>query len=291
MPLLDIGAFVLSRFPKPQEGWTLAMDRTNWKFGETHINILAVGVVIKGIAIPIVWTVLPPKNKRGNSHTGQRIDIIIDVLKLMPADSIYVLTMDREFIGKKWLRWLNDEGVDFVVRIKKNSIVNGLAAHKFRLSRKRKGHKLVDIWGLQLYFGAKSIQRGRDSHLYVISNKFQSKQALKIYKQRWAIELLFSHLKKRGFNLEDTHLREAAKIERLFGVLTLSFLVTYSWGLMLSSSTKLTVAEKRKSAFRLGLESLMEIFNTNQIITKSMCNIKLDPHDDLPLQAITVSSS
>jgi transposase len=224
MPLLDIGDFVLSQFTRPKNGWTLAMDRTNWKFGKTHINILTVGVVIKGIALPIAWKVLPQTTKRGNSNTAQRIAIIENILKLMPATSIYALTMDREFIGKSWLKWLDDQGVDFIVRIKKNHKINNVSAEMFRQKRNSKTPTRVGLWGLKFYFGAKAINIGRDSHLYVISNKFTAKDALKIYKQRWSIELLFSHLKKRGFNLEDTHMTDAVKLERLFGVVTLSFL-------------------------------------------------------------------
>ncbi|MFT5906690.1 MAG: hypothetical protein ACI9E1_002302 [Cryomorphaceae bacterium] len=261
MPLLDIGDFVLSQFSRPKDGCTLAMDRTNWKFGKTHINILTVGVVIKGIALPIAWKVLPQTTKRGNSNTAQRIAIIENVLKLLPAESIYALTMDREFIGKSWLKWLDDQSVDFIVRIKKSHKINGVSAEIFRQKRSSKTPSRVDLWGLKFYFGAKAINRGRDSHLYVISNKFTAKDALKIYKQRWSIELLFSHLKKRGFNLEDTHMTDAVKLERLFGVVTLSFFTTYSWGLILSSTTNLTVAERRKSIFRLGLESLMGLFD------------------------------
>ena len=261
MPLQDIGLFVLSQITKPKKGWTLAMDRTNWKFGKTHINILTVGVVIKEIAIPIAWKVLPQKTKRGNSNTAQRMEIIKCVLEMMPANSIYALTMDREFIGRRWLKWLDDKGVGFIVRIKKSHKINGISAEQFGRLRNRNPLDLVELWGLKFYFGTKSIQRGRDPHLYVISNKFKAKEALRIYKQRWSIELLFSHLKKRGFNLEDTHMTDRTKLDRLFGVVTLSFLVTYSWGDFLASNTELRAAEKRKSIFRLGLESLMELFD------------------------------
>jgi len=264
MPLLEIGTFILSSLSKPKKGWTLAMDRTNWKFGKSHINILTVGVVVKGIAIPIVWKVLPQKNKRGNSNSQQRIDIIKDLLKIMPASSIHALTMDREFIGKIWLKWLDDQGVPFIARIKKSHKVNGLRAEDYRKQKRVKSSGRVKIWGLYFHFGTKSIQRGRDSHLFVVSNRFESTEALRVYKQRWAIELLFSHLKKRGFNLESTHMTDGAKIERLFGIVTLSFFATYSWGLLLSMSTKLTVAEKRKSIFRLGLESLLELFDKKE---------------------------
>jgi len=33
------------------------MDRTNWKWGKTHVNILMLSIAYKGISIPIVWSV------------------------------------------------------------------------------------------------------------------------------------------------------------------------------------------------------------------------------------------
>ena len=34
--------------------WLLALDRTNWKFGQLDINILVLAICHKGIAIPIM---------------------------------------------------------------------------------------------------------------------------------------------------------------------------------------------------------------------------------------------
>jgi len=36
---------VLALAPKSANGWVLAMERTNWQFGKTHINILVVSVI------------------------------------------------------------------------------------------------------------------------------------------------------------------------------------------------------------------------------------------------------
>lgn len=36
-----------------QRKWVLCLDRTNWKFGKRHINILYLGVSFHGIAIPL----------------------------------------------------------------------------------------------------------------------------------------------------------------------------------------------------------------------------------------------
>lgn len=37
----------------------LSMDRTNWKFGDFNINILMLGVTYKGIAFPLIFSLLP----------------------------------------------------------------------------------------------------------------------------------------------------------------------------------------------------------------------------------------
>jgi len=50
-----------------------SMDRTNWRWGKSDINILMLSVVYKGIALPIFWCLLP---KFGNSDTQERIDLM-----------------------------------------------------------------------------------------------------------------------------------------------------------------------------------------------------------------------
>src|SRR3989304_4370452 len=39
--------------------WVLAIDRTNWDFGRTTINILMISVVWNGSGIPLLWMLLP----------------------------------------------------------------------------------------------------------------------------------------------------------------------------------------------------------------------------------------
>ena len=58
----SIGSFILSRIPKPPEGYTLAMDRTNWKFGRKHINFLVISVVAGSVSIPLVWKSAPAED-------------------------------------------------------------------------------------------------------------------------------------------------------------------------------------------------------------------------------------
>ena len=82
------------------------MDRTNWQFGKNHINILVVSVILNGVGLPIAWRVFPKSTKRGNSRRGHRIALMQDVLSILPSADIRALTMDREFVGERWLSWL-----------------------------------------------------------------------------------------------------------------------------------------------------------------------------------------
>ncbi len=92
-----------------------------------------------------------------------------------------------------------------------------------------------DVWGLQLYFSSK---RFKQEALSVVSNQLKGKEALAAYKLRWGIEVLFGHLKKNGFNLEGTHLREPSKIDKLIAIVSLSFLFTLGFGMLLKARDK-----------------------------------------------------
>ncbi|MGK0187805.1 MAG: hypothetical protein ACI9R3_003596, partial [Verrucomicrobiales bacterium] len=76
---------------------------------------------------------------------------------------------------------------------------------------------------------------------------------------------LFSHLKKRGFDLEATHMSEAAKLEKLFALVTLAFLFSFAWGCHLRATKKVTKALKRKSLFRQGLEDILRLLSNSHL--------------------------
>ena len=259
--LPSISKFVLSRVPKPSRGFVLAMDRTNWQFGCKDINFLVISIIVGKVSIPLVWNVLPAKTKRGNSNTSQRISLTKKLLSALPAKDIYVLTLDREFIGKQWLDWLNDQGVGYIVRIRKNTKVGDSKALDLATQRGRKRQKRQLIFGLERFFASKRVTRNaRSSHLIIVSNRFEGKEALALYRLRWGIERLFVHLKKKGFDLEATHITDPAKLEKLFGILTLAFLFSFAWGAHLrATKQKDSAAAKRKSLFRLGLESIINL--------------------------------
>ena len=93
------------------------MDRTNWKLGQANINVLMLGVSYKNVAFPLMFKLL---DKKGNSNTKERIELINDFIKWFGKDCIDSLLADREFVGNEWLKFLNDNSIKYHIRIRNN---------------------------------------------------------------------------------------------------------------------------------------------------------------------------
>ena len=116
---LDIIARMIFSLLPVKTGLVLSMDRTNWKFGEFNINILMLGITYKGIAFPLIFSLLP---KRGNSNREERKKIMEHFIRLFGAECIDSLVADREFIRKEWTGWLNSHRIRYYIRIRQNFI-------------------------------------------------------------------------------------------------------------------------------------------------------------------------
>ena len=76
-------------------------------------------IVYRGIAIPIVWTLL---NKRGNSDTKERIALIQRFIVIFGKDSFVNVFADRRFIGEQWFAWLIVQEINFCIHVKNTSL-------------------------------------------------------------------------------------------------------------------------------------------------------------------------
>lgn len=93
----------------------LVLDRTNWKFGTKNINILMLGIRYKNVAFPLMFKML---DKRGNSDTQERIDLVRQYVEWFGKESIDCLLADREFVWDKWLEFLNGNNIRYYIRIR-----------------------------------------------------------------------------------------------------------------------------------------------------------------------------
>jgi hypothetical protein len=266
----------LARLVKLAPPWEVSLDRTDWKLGKAHLNVLLLSLVAAEVrmAFPLLWSVLAKadaegKGKAGASNTGERTDLLARFVRLFGADAIACLYADREFTGEDWLSWLFANGVAFCLRIKADTLVtdgNGdrvCADWVFRdlaLGRVRylPGPRLV--FGQRVFVGAKRIARGtEDDFLIVISDRpFQ----IETYALRWGIETLFAGLKSRGFCLQATHVSRPDRLSCLIGVLSLAYCWAFAAGLWLCEREPLRPKKHgrvQSSCLRRGLDLLRPV--------------------------------
>ncbi len=204
----------------PRTKWVLALDRTEWKRGDTTSNLLVLAVVTHGCAVPLLWSVMPDC---GASDTAERKELLGRFVTLFGKERLRFLTADREFIGQAWIAWLLQKQIPFRIRIKACEYLlhrDGTERHAWEWFARRTCRckpQPMGLWGLWVFVGGKRLQQ--DQYLIVISN--QAGDLLSEYRLRWKIETLFQALKGRGFDLESCRLSAGHRLCGWFGFLAL----------------------------------------------------------------------
>jgi hypothetical protein len=257
----QVSQIILKLLPEPP--YTVCMDRTNWQFGMFQINILMLSIAYKGVAFPVIWMLL---GKKGNSNTRERKKLMKRFLTLIRAQDIEMLVADREFIGQTWFKFLNQQKVPFTIRLRQDTLAD--ASKKVTAlfkSLKRGQHKVLtqahSIYGLDLYLCA--LRLDNKEWLILVSNR-KARLALKFYKRRWQIELLFAAMKTTGFDLEATHLSTNQKLTKLLSLVSLALVWAHSVGEWLHNNSLKPLLTKHhgrlaKSFFRHGLDYLRSL--------------------------------
>ncbi len=225
-----IASFVFTLLPH-HPPYRLTMDRTNWKFGSTNINILLLAVVYQGVSFPLLYKMLP---KFGNYSTREGITLMEEFIGLFGSDCIECLLADREFVGDEWIGYLNRRGIRYHIRIREN----------FRVDNPKNGHRVKASWifshlkinqyafcreivnvnGQLCYLSASRIKNRQGTpELQIIVSFHKPEESQSLYKERWQIESAFKALKSSGFNIEDTHLTDLDRINKLLALVLFAF--------------------------------------------------------------------
>jgi hypothetical protein len=278
-----IAKIIYSMLPT-EPPYRLSLDRTNWKFGSTNINILMISVCYNGVGIPLIWSML---NKRGNSNEKERKVLLDRYIVLFGTKGIESIGADREFIGDGWIEDLISNDIRFFIRIKENMWVNipGKGAKKaFWLFNSLPLHKgkyyrnIIKLGNNYVYIsGLKTLGRTNKIEFVIIATYDFNPDALTIYKDRWQIETMFRALKSSGFNFEDTHLNDIDRISKLLSLLCIAFIWAYLVGIYKDKNIAPIQIKKhgRKaySFFKYGLifiahALLCGIYNNIELIVK-----------------------
>ena len=209
--------------------WVLSLDRTNWKFGKSHLNILMLSIVSPGITFPLLWTTLTKNDigKAGNSNTEERIALLERFFRLFSSQKGSCLLADREFASKEFLDYFDSLGSFYEIRLKSTLLIadsNGEMCSADHLFHRAVGQILVLGWrkvlGKRRFVVGTRLETG--DYLIVVSNREFS---LDHYRLRWGIETMFGSFKTGGFHLEDTHVSDPIRLSRLVALLCLA----YTW--------------------------------------------------------------
>jgi hypothetical protein len=269
-----IARLVFNLLPE-QENLILSIDRTNWKFGQTNINIFMLGVVYDGVAFPLLFTML---HKRGNANSKERIDLVNRFIKLFGKDPIKCLVADREFVGQDWLAFLNLNKIQYYIRIRHNFKV--FIPHKnkqvkvshlfnrFKINQFAYYNKIVYINNELCYLsGCKLKSRNGKLDFLILISFNQPEKVQQNYAQRWQIEMCFKAMKSSGFDIENTHLKEILRIEKIILLVMIAFVWCYKIGIYLHHRKPIPIknhGRKAKSLFKYGLNFLARYLLNSQ---------------------------
>lgn len=230
---MKVATLLLSLLPKKKK-LRICIDRTEWDFGTCQINILVILVGYGDVHFPFYWELLD--NNSGNSNAQDRIDLLTLCLNVLGKERIGLIVGDREFIGHKWLKYLKDNGLPFIMRVPKHHLLTDLDGLQESVVDLLSGtdkviqlrDRMVDgVWG---HVWLKAIDNGDFLFLFgTVSLEFMGQ----LYRKRWSIESCFQNLKGRGFDIESTHLKSFDKLKKLMALVSITYAFCVSLGVYL----------------------------------------------------------
>ena len=259
-----------------KDNLTLAMDRTNWKRGNTCINYLILSIVWDGISLPIYW--IPLDNKGGNSDSKTRIELIEWFIDNIGSGLIKNILADREFPSNEFYEWLKSNQIVGLFRSREN--VNATDGDKVKLlsniyknlqlGKSKIERHIRRIYDTRLYVAVKRIKntdktkKDKATELLIIlsTTEFTFDPFIE-YKNRWTIEVMFNKFKIYGFNLESTSVTDTKRLNGILMLLSLAYCFSCYAGKIrrkiVAIKNKGTSSLNEFSLFRYGLDLIKHI--------------------------------
>lgn len=264
----DLIAKLILKLILVQGPYNLTLDRTNWKFSNTNINILTLGIIYDGMAFPIVFKMM---DKRGNSNTRERIELIDLFIRLAGENSINHLMADREFIGSEWLGYLNARGIHYHIRIRENLRVcrHGQETRAYwlfndlKLGESKHLDGIYYVNGQACYLSGSKIKDKEGSpELQILVSYCNAEEAFEMHKLRWQVEAMFKGMKSSGFDIEGSHERDHSHMSNLFAIIMIAHVWSYLVGSYINENIKpITVLKHKRRAvslFKYGLDYIFQ---------------------------------
>lgn len=209
-------------------------------------EMLMVAVRLGERALPLTWLV---RKTAGAIGFAEQVILLERVAGWLPEGVTPVLMGDRFYGSPDLIAWCAARGWSWRLRLKSQFLVTDrdggettlkdcLAGGDWLLEDVRLTEKQVPCHVAILH------EAGHDEPwIIALSERPTTWRALD-YAMRWGIEALFSDLKTRGFNIEDSQLRLAERIDRLLLVVAIAVYWAVSTG-MWDAHNNALAAEKK----------------------------------------------
>lgn len=205
----------------------LALDRTQWQ----DVNLLCLSWVYRKRAIPLLWLTL---SGDGASNLEQQCQLLSKFIP--PSDYTFIVLGDREFCSVQLAQWLEQHGLGFVLRLKRNtyfrqkdgilqqlsSLDNATGVRTFIGGVKVTKTQELGDFNLALYRRQAYRNRRSKDCWFLMTSCGQWSEAVDYYKQRMCIEEMFRDCKEGGYRLEKSRLR-GQRLESLILVMSIAY--------------------------------------------------------------------
>ncbi len=235
--------WAIQHWQKPGQSLHLALDTTVlWN----RCCVVALSAVCHGRAIPLLWQTLE------HPSASVSAEVVIGLLqradRLLADVAAITLLADRGFPSAELLGWFEGrERWSYVMRLRGDAEIHGTAAplgcqvRRLRLPRGHcRGFRDVQLWGdgqrrANLVL-ARPVGIKASEPWYLISNAEPSLDLVWAYGQRFCCEQLFRDQKSGIFQLENSRLRDPARLDRLLLVVAIAVLISSLQGYAVSLS-------------------------------------------------------
>jgi hypothetical protein len=212
----------LSRAAQNGQIVLLTMDQTDLG---NRMTLLMVALRVGDRALPLAWRA--EEGAANIGFVGQQ-PLLEQVRSWLPAGAKVLLSADRFYPSVALFGWLHVSRWSYRLRLKGNVLADtgqgdetttGELAHEVT-ERYLTGVRLF-AQGMMTNLGILQ-EAGHPEPWIIAMDGAPTRAAVLDYAARWAIEPMFSDFKGRGFNLEDSQLWHADRLERLVLIMALA---------------------------------------------------------------------
>jgi Transposase DDE domain len=223
-------------------------------------HVLFAAVPRKKRALPLAYEVYHPQRLRKSQNQLER-GMLTLVTSLLPRSARLVVLADAGFGQTELIRWLQEHGIDYVIRLRAETLVH------YRGKSLPLG-SLDTLEGAPILFSQVDyrdekpvrlnlvVSRKGDKIWYLGTSFTDAEQAVGWYIKRFWIEEMFRDLKSR-LGLTHAHLKHEERLARLLLGFQIAYLILALIGLHLPKRWQAYLASRnRLSFFQLGLWAL-----------------------------------